>query len=199
MGIRWLAGEPERRRFGDLTVQAVEAFVADRAQPEAAFAWYRPTRQDVDRFRDGLHLDGQALPPLTTVPASCCRRRPASRATGTGSGARARSTSPPRPPSGCCWSAGATRRTGCAPAAWQRLHPWATTRGPAPQPLDQVPIRAEREVELGLAPRFGRAQAELIGDAAWHPALAFRLGYPTVRVPPSPRRSVLAVLEDGRA
>jgi len=193
--VRWYAADADRGRFGELTIEAVEAFIADREQSEAAFAWYRPTWQDVQGFRDGLSLDGQALPPAVTVLGKLLPA--ASR--DQGDRYWLQSTREVHVPTAAAFGLLLVRQADPlhwvrAGRAWQRLHLSATLHGLAMQPLDQVPIRAEREVQLGLEPRFGRAQAELIADTGWQAALAFRIGYPTVQVPPSPRWPVSAVL-----
>ena len=77
---------------------------------------------------------------------------------------------------------------------WQRMHLWGTANGLAMQPLNQPAERADRELQLGIEPRFGNALAELLGDPSWHALMPFRLGYPTEDARLSPRRSVEAVL-----
>lgn len=72
---------------------------------------------------------------------------------------------------------------------YQRIGLWATTQGMATQPLNQIVERADREISLGIEPRFGNALNTLIGDSGWQGVLTFRLGYPTVEIPPGPRRS----------
>ena len=49
---------------------ATEAIVADTAQSEEAFSWFRNDRADIDRHRDGLTLDGQGLDRLTLFAAT---------------------------------------------------------------------------------------------------------------------------------
>ena len=77
---------------------------------------------------------------------------------------------------------------------WQRLHLMATARGLAMQPMNQPVEMVDRERELGKAPRAAEALAALTGDAAWKPTFAFRVGVPTRRAAPSPRRVLDAVL-----
>jgi hypothetical protein len=56
-------------RLGALYVEATQAIVADTAQSEEAFSWFRNDRADIDRYRDGLTLDGQGLGPVTLFAA----------------------------------------------------------------------------------------------------------------------------------
>ena len=78
---------------------------------------------------------------------------------------------------------------------WQRIHLWATTQGLALQPLNQMTERADREVQLGIEPVFGKAIAALIADENWTGIMPFRMGYPTEVGLPSPRRGLEKVIE----
>lgn len=77
---------------------------------------------------------------------------------------------------------------------WQRMHLWATTKGLAVQPLNQMSERADREQQLGIEPRFGTALKELVADADSQALMPFRIGYPTMEGRPSPRRDLKSVL-----
>ena len=77
---------------------------------------------------------------------------------------------------------------------WQRMHLWATTKRLAMQPLNQMSERADRELQLGIEPRFGTALKELVADAGWQALMPLRIGYPTVEAKPSPRRDLKSVL-----
>ena len=69
------------------------------------------------------------------------------------------------------------------------MHLWATARGLAMQPMNQINERADREAQLGIEPRFGDAMMDLLGDPSRRGIFAFRVGYPTEKAPPSPRRA----------
>lgn len=56
------------------------------------------------------------------------------------------------------------------------------------QPLNQMCERADREVQLGILPVFGKAIADLLSDKTWHGIMPFRIGYPTQDALLSPRR-----------
>ena len=77
--------------------------------------------------------------------------------------------------------------------AWQRIHLWGATQGLAFQPLCQMCERVDREQQLGSQPVVGSAVAGLLGDAAWHAIMPFRIGYPTKAALPSPRRALTQV------
>jgi hypothetical protein len=55
-------------------------------------------------------------------------------------------------------------------------------------------LTADREVSLGMEPKFGNALRELIADPNWQALFTFRIGYPTIEALNSPRRSVQEVV-----
>lgn len=59
--------------------------------------------------------------------------------------------------------------------------------------MNQLTERADRELELALAPRFGDALRELV-PAGWEPLSTFRAGHSTRAPSPSPRRAIESVL-----
>ena len=85
--------------------------------------------------------------------------------------------------------AGATVMVAGAALAWRTYD-----RGVSAHPLNQMPERADRERQLGIEPRFGKALQKLVGDPGVHALMPFRIGYPTVAAQPSPRRDLQSVL-----
>ena len=194
--VIWFSTPEAKRRIGDLIVAATEAIVADRQQSADSAKWFRTSWQQLQTLRDGTTLDAQSLPPLVNAAAKILP--PFSRET-----------------ADQAWLQ-ATRERHVATAAafgliavpdmrdnamrirggrlWQRMHLWATTRGLAMQPLNQMSERADREMQLGIESRFGTALKELVADASSQALMPFRIGYPTVDSKPGPRRDLKAVL-----
>ena len=194
--VFWFSTPEERKRVGDLIVAATEAIVADRQQSADSAKWFRTSWQQLQTLRDGITLDAQSLPPYINAAAKIL---------------------PPLDQESAdnAWLQ-TTRERHVATAAafglmvvpnardnamrirggrlWQRMHLWATTKGLAMQPLNQMSERADRELQLGIEPRFGKALKELIGDAGMQALMPFRAGYPTVEAKPSPRRDLKSVL-----
>lgn len=77
---------------------------------------------------------------------------------------------------------------------WQRIHLWATARGLAAQPLNQIPERVHREAELGLPALTAARIADPADDPAWRPTFVFRIGHGQHEARPSPRRGLDQVL-----
>lgn len=194
--VIWFSTPEARARVGELIVAAAEAIVADRKQSADSARWFRTSWQQLQAMRDGITLDAQSLPPFISAAAKIL---------------------PPLSQESAdqAWLQ-ATRERHVATAAafgviavpnardnamrirggrlWQRMHLWATTKGLAVQPLNQMSERADREQQLGIEPRFGAALKELVADAGSQALMPFRIGYPTVEAKPSPRRDVQSVL-----
>lgn len=192
----WFDSPEARTKIGELIVGAAEAIVADRQQSADSARWFRTSWQQLQTFRDGTTLDAQSLPPFVNAAAKMLP--PLSQET-----------------ADHAWLQ-ATRERHVATAAafglivvqdardntmrlrggrlWQRMHLWATTKGLAMQPLNQMSERADRELQLGIEPRFGTALKELVADAGWQALMPLRIGYPTVEAKPSPRRDLKSVL-----
>lgn len=63
--VSWYTSAADRAALGALIAAASAAVIADRDQSAQAFAWFRNDRDDIDRHRDGLTLDGQGHDPVT--------------------------------------------------------------------------------------------------------------------------------------
>jgi hypothetical protein len=194
--VVWFDQPARRDALGRLIIEATEAIIADREQSADSAKWFREDWQAIQAHRDGITIDAQSLPPLVN--------------------AMAKILPPPDHATADRYWLDATRErhVGTAPAfgllvtpdayalkncltggrVWQRLHLAATLQGLAVQPLNQPSERADRERQLGIEPRFGRALAALVADAAWQPLMPFRVGYPLGSLQPSPRRPVSAVV-----
>jgi nitroreductase len=186
--LLWLTTREDKHAFGELTVRATEAIIADPRQAADDFAWYRTGWQQIQSSKDGVTIDASGQSPLI---------RAAAKLLGTS-----------REQNDDGWLR-ATRDTQVATAAafgilmvrdpldavqrletgriWQRTHLWATARGLGVQPLNQVLERIDREHSAGLSPRFTNAMAGML-PTGWLPLLAFRIGRPTAGAPASPRR-----------
>ena len=194
--VIWFTSPDAKRRIGESIVAATEAIIADRQQSADSARWFRTSWQQLQTLRDGITLDAQSLPPFINAAAKIL---------------------PPLSQESAdqAWLQ-ATRERHVATAAafgliavpdardnaarirggrlWQRMHLWATTKGLAVQPLNQMSERADREQQLGIEPRFGNALRELVADAGFQALMPFRIGYPTVEAKPSPRRDLQSVL-----
>jgi len=194
--VFWFASADLRKQVGNLLVEATHALVADKTQIGDSDRWYRATWQDLQLHRDGITLDAAGLPDLTRaigkmLPPASQAEQDATFLSNTATQAQ---------------TAGAfgllAVRNGQdrkqqlgAGRLWERMHLWATKEGLAMQPLNAVVERSAREVVLGIAPHFGAALAELVGDPAWQTLLAFRIGYSTHDGLRSPRRGVDEVVK----
>jgi hypothetical protein len=190
----WLTGA-DRDAMSKLLVAATEAIVDDADQAASDARWFRQSWDEIQRHRDGITVDTAGLPDLVTTFAKLLPAQ-SSRA------------------SGEAWlDATRQRHTRTATAygivavrdardqvqqleggrLLQRAHLWATGQDLALHHMNQVTERADREAQLGIAPRFGTALDQLL-PPGWQALSTFRVGHPTREPRRSPRRPVDAVV-----
>jgi hypothetical protein len=191
----WLTSRRDRGRMGELLVAATEAMIADPDQSASDYAWFRQDWDELQRRRDGITMDTAGLPDLT---ASLAKLLPPQS----------------RESMGESWLQATRDRHAATAAAYgivvvrnaaddrqrlvggrllERVHLWATGHELALHHMNQVTERADREMQLALAPQFGESFADLL-PPGWQALSTFRLGYPTHRPKKSPRRPVEAVV-----
>lgn len=189
--VFWFATGAERRKVGGLLVESTKAIIADEEQSyDNGPKWLRQDMDAVQRHRDGLSLDTMGASAFEVVAGKVL---PESSEQGSNE-FWLRAIEERQVPTAAAFGILAVRderddaqrlETG---RLWQRMHLWATTRGLAMQPMNQINERADREAQLGIEARFGDALKDLLGDLSWRGIFAFRVGYPTEQAPPSPRR-----------
>lgn len=184
------------RAFAAQTVAATEAIVADDAMMAASHAWFRHSRRDQDRLKDGLAVATSGVSPfLATAAAMLPEQSAASEGDYWLSGTRDTAL-PTASLFGLIvvqdpWD----RRTALeAGAVWQRLHLTAAALGLVAQPLNQLVEMIDRDRQLGRAPAFARSVDVLLEHDDWRPTFAFRIGKPLTPAGASPRRPVAEVL-----
>ena len=188
--------ESDRSKLGNLMVTATETIIADKSMVDDSQRWFRQRWADVQKFRDGPTLDTAGLPPLLTALAKIAPAPSPERNHRYWLDATRDVQVPSAPVLGLIAVAAPYDRAQAIEAgrAWQRMHLLATARGLAMQPINQPVELVDRERELARQPLAARALASLVGDPRWKPTFAFRLGFPTRPVPPSPRRPVSDVV-----
>lgn len=192
IAVTYLAERKRFEAFMDATVSATEAIISDREMSEASHAWYRHTKEEIERHRDGTTLDA-------TGANSFIRR--AGKAQGR----------PDADTAGDYWLDAQRNRSrtgsavvilGCDDVfdheqllrvgrSYQRAHLWATTAGLAMQPLNQLCERRDRETLLELAPVATGQLADFAGHE--RAVMPFRIGYPWEEALKSPRRALAEV------
>lgn len=195
LGIVWLTSPADRERFGAAMLAATDAFIADEQQIYDSESKLRQSGPAIEQFRDGITLDAQGGQPLISAVVKMLPDM----APGTGASTFRQLTDTHVSTAAAfgimtVGNAYDDRQRLLGGRLWQRLHLWGTTQGLAMQPLSQLTERADREVQLGLAPEFGTALREFVGDPAREALFSFRLGYPTIEGGLSPRRPVEDVL-----
>jgi hypothetical protein len=196
VSVRWFTASDERREIGARIVEATQAIAADAEQSRDSGAWFRNSWQDVQRKRDGLTIDAQALPAWMRVAAKVLPPVSLERSDRLWVDATRDVQVATAPAFGLLLARdpGDNAQRVQGGRLWQRMHLWAERQGVAMQPLNQMAERADREKGLAIEPRFQRVLAGLAGGGGWHALMPFRLGHPTTAALPSPRRSVGEVL-----
>ena len=62
MTVFWFTTDDQRRKAGDLILQATQAIIADKQQSYDDFKWYRASWQDIQTYKDGLAVDASGSP-----------------------------------------------------------------------------------------------------------------------------------------
>jgi hypothetical protein len=193
--VHWITAPEPRAELGRLLVDASAALIADDEQSRDGFVWFRSHDDDVQRYRDGLVLDGQGLSPLVLGAAKLLppssrtdgdrfwldQTRTVHAATAAAYGVITAATPDDR----------ATQLT--AGRLLQGIHLAATDRGLALQHMNQITERIDREATTGVSPTFAPRFAALL-PAGGTPLLTFRVGHPERYAGPTPRRGTSDVL-----
>ncbi len=192
----WITAEPERRKMGDLLIEATLAIVADRDQERANNDWFRQDWDELQRKRDGLTIDAAGLSGLVAAVAKLLpAQSDAALDSGWVDGTRDRQV-PTAAAFGILAVADSTDNAQRLEGGrlLQRVHLWATKEGISLHHMNQLTERADRERDLGVTPRFGAALRELISGGRLEALSAFRVGYADDAGALSPRRAVESVI-----
>lgn len=196
IGLRLFGAESaEGKRFARLTDAATQAIAEDTAMMAASHRWFRHSRAEQSRYKDGMTPDTSGLSPLLVgtaamlpAPSAECEGR-----------AWLEATRAEQLPSASLFgiitaAAPWDQRQGLlAGMAWQRLHLIATSLGLVAQPLNQLPQIIDRARQTGIASSFAREAAALAGEAG-SITFGFRLGLAEAPAAPSLRRPVSDVI-----
>lgn len=194
VSLVWLSEPEVRQAFGDITVRATEAIIADPDQAADDYRWYRSDWNDIQTLRDGVTIDASGQSVFIRGAAKILPTTQQQNHDGWLRGTRDTQVSTAAAFGAIMVADGhdvAARLS--AGRTFQRLHLMATGDGLAMQPLCQVLERVDREESAGLDDVFNRELADLLPGAG-QAIMTFRIGYPTVAAPPSPRRAVEEVL-----
>jgi hypothetical protein len=190
----WFTTDGEKSAFGELTLRATEAIIADRQQSADDYVWYRNSWDEIQTKKDGITIDPSGQTPLIRALSKIVPVSQQQNNDGWLQGMRTIQI-----PTAAAFGAIVVRdpadRTSrlTAGRAWQRMHLSATLDGLAVQPLCQVPERIDREASAGLPADFTPAMAALLPSGT-HAIMTFRIGHPTMSALRSPRRPAADVV-----
>ena len=183
--------EKDLALFTKGSVQSTKDIISDKTMAHDSAKWFRHSWDDVQKYKDGPYIDTAGVSPI--MRALVKMMPPVSEETENKYWLDATiSTLNSTPVMGLItvrdlYERSQTMRAG---QVWQRMHLWTTTQGMSMQPVNQMMEVVDREKQLGKEKQTSEFLAKLVGDETWKPTFAFRLGYPTMKSLPSPRRSV---------
>ena len=193
--VVWITSDAQKRQIGQLIVEGAQAFAADSKQSSDSFRWWRDNWSDIQRYKDGMTIDTSGASPLLIALVKILP--PESREQNDQGWIQMTRDQYVK-------TAAAFGVVVVSNAAddvqrlqggrlYQRLNLLAVTEGLGMQPLNTITERIDREKVLGLPARFQADISSLLPPSA-QPLMTFRIGYPTVAPPPSPRRPAEDVL-----
>jgi nitroreductase len=186
------AASPDGQRLAALTSDATQAITEDAALMDASHRWFRHSRAEQDRLKDGLTLATSGVSPL--IAAAGAMLPPMSAKTEGQYWLDA--TREVHLPSASLFGVISARdpwdrrQALLVGMAWQRLHLIATSLGLVAQPLNQLPEMIDRQRALGQPASFLNSASRLPGV----PTFAFRIGHAEAPAKPSLRRPVSQVI-----
>ena len=190
--VVWVTAADERERLGALLVDAAQALVDDERMSADNAELVRYDHGQVEREKDGLTMDAQGMSPLLTLLAQLAPATPR----GTADASWVKATRDVHTATARAYGLVVGDRDDVATRvhagrAVERLHLALVARGWAMQHMNQAVEMAERDVLTGTADRFDGPLADAAGGQV---VTMVRVGRPSGRAVPSPRRPVSEVL-----
>jgi hypothetical protein len=184
--------EVDRQKIADLSLAAMQELYGDRQVQEDTKRWVRLRWNDVEKFRDGLTVDGFGLNDgektmAKMMPDNMLERVVSQRETDDYSDLMMSS-----PLIGIIAVRDRYDREQCLVAGrtWQRLHLFATTKEVAARPCNEGVQIIDYERAAGKAASRLAMFKEITHDPAWQPTFIFCMGYSRLPASASPRRPV---------
>ncbi|MEO8966443.1 MAG: hypothetical protein ABI355_02530 [Solirubrobacteraceae bacterium] len=179
-GLHWITGATERGQIGALMVAAAQALTEDRQQSVDDNRWFRHDWDAIQRLKDGLTIDAQGLPALTStlaklIPATSRQYN---------DNFWVNHTRDPQARTAAAYGiisvpdAQNDHHRLNGGRLLERIHLWTAGHGLSLGHMNQITERADRERQLGATPTFGNATRELVTARGTEQLVAFRIGYP---------------------
>lgn len=190
--VVWVTAADGRERLGALLVDAAQALVDDERMSVDNAALVRYDHGEVERQKDGLTMDAQGMSALLTVLAQLAPATPR----GVADSSWVKATRDVHTATARAYALVVGPRDDVAARVHagrvvERLHLALVARGWAMQHMNQAVEMAERDVLTGTPDRFDGPLTEVAGGQV---VTMVRVGRPSGRAVPSPRRPVTEVL-----
>jgi hypothetical protein len=195
--VAFIDDQGARRELGALIVEATSRIIDDPQMSADSARWFRTGRREIAAHRDGVTIDTAGLSPLMVAMTKMLPDLDRATTDQYWLSATRDVHVPTAPVLGVLFVRDRLDMASAIKAgrAWQRLHLAVTAAGLAAQPLNQPVECIDRDAMLGRADDFTSAIAKFGEAPGWQPTFVFRLGIAEHTAPPSPRRSLDAVLK----
>ena len=189
--LTFLGTTGDKATFRASSIDATHAIVNDHEMWNASHRWWRQTKADIEKYRNGLTIDAMGFGSALRALAKAAGKPSAEKAGDywIASMENAHTTGF----AFCILSTQARDdrqqqlRTG---RIFQRIALWAASQGLAIHPLNQMAERQDREQQLSLTPDYGPRLAELTGRQTSGAQMLFRIGVEWDPALSSPRRPI---------
>jgi nitroreductase len=186
----------DRKKITEISAAANAELYSDPEVEESSERWVRTKWSDVQKYRDGLTIDGFGLSPIATAASKIMPlwmfRQIASRTQKDAYSGLMLSA----PLIGLIAVRDRYDRVDSMRAGriWQRIHLLATARGLAARPSNEAVEMVDHEKLRGREPKQAGLLTGITGDVEWQPTFVFYMGYSIRTARPSPRRSIEKVV-----
>ncbi len=195
VSIVWLTDQERHNGFAEKNYHATKDLIKDHEQSSESFKWGRGSWDELQEKKDGISIDTAPIPDFIKVMAKIMPQADmettdkyfleAMKGLKNNTSLFGIITVKD--------SSDLTQRIKGG-MLWQRMHLWGSIRGLGMGPINQLPERVDRETMLGLPPKSAKILERIVKNPTWVTLMPFRIGYPTMKLLPSPRRPAEEVL-----
>lgn len=184
--------EEDRQGITDISSAANQELYSDPQVEADSNRWVRWRWSDVQKFRDGLTVDGFGLTDNESALAKMMPRDVLERVGRSQEEENYADLMISAPLIGIIAVRDRYDREQCllAGRTWQRVHLLATVQGIGARPCNEAVEMVDYERALGKPASQAELLNKISGDSAWQPTFVFYMGYPRLPANVSPRRPV---------
>jgi len=182
----------KKQAFDKLMIDSTQWIINDHEMVGDSHKWFRNTKDEVNKHRDGPFMDGVGLPKAFAAVAKMLPPTPAQKAHEMWLNSTRDNHLPNTPVVGVISVKNRYDKatTLIAGRFWQRLHLMATQVGVACQPMNQPVEWIDRLAQLQQTNIAEQRMQSLLDNKTTQATFSFRMGYATTNAVSSPRRAL---------